>query len=156
VIAQFCNVGSKARVWNNRRPRFLSLYLYPMNAIGKPCCACIASWQLEAQLFHFYSASAQTRGNTRSTPQYVFRPVPSRGRLCAARREALAPAFTFFFLCNVTFRSPSQVNKVCIVILNSVGKSIYARHGPVVKNHLKRCVPAFHGREKGCIFIQIR
>jgi len=89
----------------------------------------------------FLHLDHKPRGSTRSIHTHtsidktVFRPVPSRGSACAARRVALAPVFNlFFFFCNVTFRSPYQVNKVCIFfycILNSVGKSIHTHHGPV-------------------------
>jgi hypothetical protein len=118
----------------------INFILYPMNAIGNPCCACLASWQQEAPTFPLFLHLNTNQGEHEihihtSIDKTVFRPVPFRGRLCAARRVALAPAsnFVFFSLfCNVTFfQSPSKVNKVCIFfILNSVGKSIYARHGP--------------------------
>ncbi len=62
--------------------------LYTMNAIGKPCCACRASWQLEAPLFlHLATLQAGARDTHHtSIEQHSSGPVPVRGRL--ARRVA--------------------------------------------------------------------
>lgn len=65
-------------------PAPLSLYLSPVNAIGKPCCARIASWQLEAPL------SPTSNRSTASIDKPISDPYLSAVGML--RRVALGPS----------------------------------------------------------------
>jgi hypothetical protein len=105
---------------------------------------CVASWQLEAPLFHFFSTSTQTKGEHEmhthsSIEQNGIRPRPFPR---SARRVAPAPFFNLFFFflfCNVTFSItlPRSI-RFAFFISNSVGKSIHARHGPFFSKSSER------------------
>ncbi|KAN0113588.1 hypothetical protein V8E52_007514 [Russula decolorans] len=124
-----------------------------MNAIGKPCCACRASWQPEAPLFHFFSIpplqhkpSGEHEFHTHtSIDKTISDPsLPAAGLRSASRSTSARPQLFFSFVTSLSDR-PFQVNKVLHFLSLTLSENPSMR----IMGLSEGRVPASHGSEKG-------
>jgi hypothetical protein len=141
-----------------RRPRLYHCICI-MDAIGKPCCACRASWQLEAPLFlHLATLQAGARDTHHTSIEQNT--VPDSSLSAVGLRGASRSSTLFFpFLCNVTFRShPSPVNKVCIFYFQlpcrwkSIRASWWACQKSICMCMTRSCIP----RKREGVYLTLR